>query len=78
MELLCIDRIEGSWAICQREDGSLVRLPVELLPEGAGEGDILRQEAQGYKVDQAARESIEQQRAEQLQRLFHRSNSGKQ
>ncbi len=37
-----IDRIEEGLAVLVGDDGSRLHLPVGLLPEGAGEGQVLR------------------------------------
>ena len=36
-----VDRFESSFAFCEREDGSMVRIPLRRLPAGAKEGSIL-------------------------------------
>lgn len=43
--MICmIDRIEENTAVCQREDRSVFTLPLSSLPQGAKEGDVLREE----------------------------------
>ncbi len=37
-----IERIEASCAVVELEDMSLIHLPLELIPSGAKEGDILQ------------------------------------
>lgn len=39
---LTIDRFEGTFAICEMEDGSFLNLPNGFLPNGAKEGSKLR------------------------------------
>ena len=39
-----IDRFEGDAALCEKENGDIVTLPREFLPENAAEGDVLRNE----------------------------------
>jgi len=36
-----IDRFEGKYAVCQREDMSMVNIDKSRLPYGAKEGDVL-------------------------------------
>lgn len=36
-----IDRFEGGLAVLVSEDGTAFNMPVSLLPEGCGEGDVL-------------------------------------
>ncbi len=47
---LVIDRIEEGTAVCEREDGTFIRMPA---PDGAREGDLLVRTADGWRVDQA-------------------------
>lgn len=48
--MLTIDRIEEGIAVCEREDGSFIRLSA--LP-GWAEGDVLAETDGGYAVDEA-------------------------
>ena len=47
---LVIDRIEEGTAVCEREDGTFIRMPA---PDGAREGDLLVWTAEGWRVDAA-------------------------
>lgn len=38
---IIIDRFEGEFAVVELEDKSFIDMPIELVPEGAKEGDIL-------------------------------------
>lgn len=53
-ELLIVDRFEGSFAVCEQEDGSMVDVDMKLLPEGTREGDVLKFDDGIYTVDAAA------------------------
>ena len=46
---LVIDRIEEGTAVCEREDGTFIRMPA---PDGAREGDLLVRTADGWRVDE--------------------------
>ncbi len=46
--ILVIDRIEEGIAVCETEEGALIRMPV---PAGAREGDVLRKTLDGFQVD---------------------------
>ncbi len=46
-----IDRFEGDFAIVETEEGTFFDVSRTLLPPGAKEGDILRQDAAGYIID---------------------------
>jgi type II secretory ATPase GspE/PulE/Tfp pilus assembly ATPase PilB-like protein len=64
--MIIIDRIEGDLAVLEIE-GDTYHLPVSALPEGAGEGAVLR-----LQLDPQARESIERDNAARLERLKNR------
>lgn len=38
---IIIDRFEGEFAVVELEDKSFIDMPIELVPEGAKEGDIV-------------------------------------
>ena len=60
MEYYAIDRIEGNYAVCE-----MVNISRALLPEGAGEGSVLRRLADGsFALD---REEEERRRKEALE-----------
>ena len=48
---LTIDRIEEGIAVLEPEGGkAMLHVPVEALPQGAREGQVLEQTAQGYEL----------------------------
>jgi len=46
-----IDRIEGSLAVCEKEDGSFEDIPLAQLPKGAKEGSVLVFRAGAWALD---------------------------
>lgn len=46
-----IDRIEGPYAVCEREDRSMINIHIEKLPSGAKEGDVLNIEDGRIYID---------------------------
>lgn len=36
-----IDRIEGSFALCEMEDKSIINIPLKALPDGIKEGNVI-------------------------------------
>lgn len=52
-EILSIDHIEGGIAICERDDRTIVEIPLGLLPEGVKPGDCIAKTADGYELDPA-------------------------
>ena len=65
-----IDRISGNMAVCEDENGDLVKLMASELPSGVKEGDILKKQDGVWYKDEA--ESIERRQAmkEKLNRLI--------
>ncbi len=48
-----IDRFEGEFAVCEREDRTMINIPRSRLPRRAREGDILIIEGDSIKLDSA-------------------------
>ena len=46
--IVVIDRFEGSFAVCEKEDRTILNIKEECIPEGAKEGDVL--DIQGDKI----------------------------
>ncbi|ABP65764.1 DUF3006 domain-containing protein [Caldicellulosiruptor changbaiensis] len=36
-----IDRFEGKFAVLELENGKIVNVPIDIIPQGAKEGDVL-------------------------------------
>ena len=62
-----IDRFEESFAICEKEDLSIIDIPRSKLPQEAKEGDILLVEEDNIVIDV---EATKIRRAE-LEKLFN-------
>jgi hypothetical protein len=71
MNKLIIDRFEGSYAVCQKEDKSLVDIPKYRLPLDCKEGDCLILNSNGmYQMDLEATENKKKRIREKMNRLF--------
>lgn len=46
-----IDRFEGNFAVCEKEDRTMVNIERSRLPMGAGEGDVLVIEGDVISLD---------------------------
>jgi len=46
-----IDRFEGDYAVCEREDRTMINIERKRLPVGAAEGDVLVIEGNRISVD---------------------------
>lgn len=49
-----IDRFEENYAVCEKEDRTMINLEKKLLPNGAKEGDILVLQDNTILIDKAA------------------------
>ncbi len=50
---LIIDRFEGEFAICEKQDRSLVKVKRSQIPAKAREGDVLNMEGNTARIDLA-------------------------
>jgi hypothetical protein len=48
-----IDRFEGSLAVCEKPDRTMINIPRNKLPAGAKEGDVLVIEGDTIRIDEA-------------------------
>jgi hypothetical protein len=51
---LIIDRFEGEYAICETEDGKIINIKRNVIPEDAVEGDVLIYAEGNYTIDNEA------------------------
>lgn len=49
-----IDRFEENYAVCEKEDRTMINLEKKLLPNGAKEGDVLVLKNEAISIDKAA------------------------
>ena len=41
MQRLTVDRFEGDFAVCEKEDMNILNIPISSLPEGTAVGSVL-------------------------------------
>ncbi len=41
MKTFIIDRFEGSFAVCETENGDFINIPAVVLPDNSKEGDVI-------------------------------------
>lgn len=71
MNKLIIDRFEGSFALCEREDKSLISIPKYKLPLNCKEGDLLILDSKGmYQKDTEATQYRTRRIRDKMNRLF--------
>ncbi len=72
--MLTIDRFEGDFAVCQKEDGAMINIKKALLPADCIEGDALEaQEGVYVKKDNPRRR---EHMKSKMQALFGKSTKG--
>lgn len=71
MEFLIIDRIEGTYAICENEDKSFTTISTNLLPADIKEGSCLILDTDGtYQIDKTSTEERKNRIRDKMKRLF--------
>lgn len=61
-----IDRFEGEYAICEKEDRKMINIEKSKLPDGAKEGDVIVIRDENIVIDS----STTQERKHRLQKLM--------
>lgn len=56
-----IDRFEGKFAVCQKEDMSMINIVKTRLPEGAKEGDVLLVFNDSISIDKEETDRLKKQ-----------------
>jgi len=70
MQKLIIDRFEGSYAICEKSDNSMVSIPKYKLPLDCKEGECLVLDSEGmYQKDTEDVQNREKRIFEKMNRL---------
>lgn len=67
-----IERIEEKIALCEDDDGNVIRIKTEDLPTGTREGDIIEQTENGLNVNADETERRRKKMAELQKGLFGR------
>lgn len=70
MKQFIVDRIEGKFAVCETEDGSVVNIELDSLPGSIAEGDILLYDGTTYSIDSGATEKKRQRILKKMDDLF--------
>ena len=66
-----IDRIVGSIAVCESvSSGEYVDIEVKLLPDSAGEGDVICQADGRYEINHELTAHHKREAEERLRRIF--------
>jgi len=54
--MLIVDRIEGKYALCERDDGKMQKVLLEVLPKCIKDGSVLNLRDGSYYLDEIAYE----------------------
>lgn len=65
-----VERIEENIAVCEADDGSVLKLKLYELPQGIREGDIINQTENGFVVNSAETKSRRKKMAEMQRNIF--------
>ena len=71
MEDCIVDRIEGTYGVCEFPDRRMVRIPLTELPDAVREGDCLRWGDGVYRIDQEKTQRRRKQAADLLRQLMN-------
>lgn len=69
-----IDRIEENIAVCEGDDGNVLKLKLDELPENICEGDIIVRTENGYTIDSDETSVRRKKMAEMQKKLFNKKN----
>ena len=65
-----VDRIEEALAVCEKEDKRMEKIPLNRLPKGIKDGDILCEKDGQFSIDQEKTAQRREAAREKLDRLF--------
>ncbi|WP_310604744.1 DUF3006 domain-containing protein [Anaerosporobacter sp.] len=68
--MICIDRFEGSFAVCEHENGSFITIPRFQLPQEAKEGDYIQYVNNTYIINEEETMSRSQRIKEKMNSLW--------
>ena len=70
MRVYIIDRFEGSFAVCEEENGETIGLERARIPREAEEGDVLIHEAGVFRIDREQTARRREKMRRKLDRLW--------
>ena len=71
---MVIDRFEGDYAVCERDDRTMLNIKKNKLPAEAKEGDILAVDGDAISID-LRETSKRKERAEKLMKELFKTNN---
>jgi len=70
MTTLIVDRIDGDFAVCEREDGTIIDIALSALPGDVREGAVLRVDNASIVHDAQGEENHRVQIKKRIDRLW--------
>ena len=67
---LIVDRLEGEYAVCERAGEGMISLPLNQLPAGIRDGDVLTKQNGSYRIDREASQRRKEEVEAKRRRLF--------
>lgn len=64
---LIIDRFEGIYAVCEKDDRTMINIEIDRLPSTIKEGDIIILENGIYQID----EKVTHERKQNIEKLMN-------
>lgn len=68
--MIIVDRIEGTFAVCEMDDKSMQNIALSELPAGIKEGDVLAVDNGTYLIDTKQTKERTERIAQKMNRLF--------
>jgi len=68
---IIIDRIEGIYAVCEKEDRTMVNIPITAFPVKVNEGEVWITDCENLILDDAETENRKKEIAEIAKRQWH-------
>lgn len=68
---IIIDRIEGIYAVCEKEDRTMVNIPITAFPVKVNEGEVWITDGENLILDDAETENRKKEIAEIAKRQWH-------
>lgn len=65
-----IDRFEGLYAICEKEDGTMIEIELNKIPEGGKEGVVLNIKNDKVSIDIVKTKERQKEIAEQVKDMW--------
>ena len=69
---MTVDRIEGDFAVCELENGEIKNIPLENLPFGIKEGNIISKNEKGLFIDVFEEQERIKRIEEKMKKLFNK------